>query len=144
MPILREFCYFCGLGVIFLFLFASTFFVACVLLDEKRKESQKMSRPDWNPASWTRARPGVYIFKNYISPMVIKWPVALTIILISIGLAAGGVYGVANIEVDYDSIWYMRHDSYPYKFYKTLGEQFTGQGEKVEIFFGKNLKLSLS
>ena len=107
MPVLREFCYFCGLGVIFLFFFVSTFFVACVLLDERRKQRQISSRPDWSPAQWTRSRPGLYIFKNWISPCVVWKPVSLLIILVAVGLAAAGVYGLVNIESDYDSIWYM-------------------------------------
>ena len=33
-------------------------------------------------------------------------------------------------------ILFQRHESYPYKFYKTLGDHFDGQGEKVEVYIG--------
>ena len=52
MPILRGFCYFAGTGVIFLYIFAITFFVACLVLDERRKAAQLGRRPDWSPAPW--------------------------------------------------------------------------------------------
>ena len=52
---------------------------------------------------------------------------------------AGGVYGLVNIESDYDSIWYMRHDSYPYQYFKALGDHFQGQGERVDVYLGKNI-----
>ena len=63
----------------------------------------------------------------------------VTIILLTLGLAAGGVYGLVNIESDYDSIWYMRHDSYPYQYFKALGDHFQGQGERVDVYLGKNI-----
>ena len=37
MPILRTFCFFAGAGVIFLYAFAISFFVACLVLDERRR-----------------------------------------------------------------------------------------------------------
>ena len=136
MPILRGFCYFCGIGVIFLFLFAITFFVACLVLDEKRKERQILARPDWNPPSWTRARPGKYIFQQWISPLIVKWPVSILVLGLALAFATGGAFGLANIESDYDSIWYMRHESYQYKFYSALADNFRGHGERVDIYIG--------
>ena len=37
MPILRAFCFFAGTGVIFLYIFACSYFVACLVLDERRR-----------------------------------------------------------------------------------------------------------
>ena len=142
MPILRGFCYFCGLGVIFLFLFASTFFVACLLIDEKRKQKARDRRPDWNPPKWTRAKPGKYIFKNWISPMIVKTPFTVMILALAVGLAGAGIYGLVHIESDFDSIWYMRHESYPYKYFKSLRDYFPGQGERVDVYIGKRTKFS--
>ena len=36
MPILRAFCFFCCMGILFLYFYTVTFFAACVYLDEKR------------------------------------------------------------------------------------------------------------
>ena len=138
MPILRSFCYFAGTGVIFLYLFAITFFVACLVLDEKRKDSQIRCRPDWNPSPWTRSQPGKYVFTKWISPVILKWPVTVLILVVTVALAAGGAYGLANIESDYDSIWYMRHESYQYKYYKALADNFRGQGERVDVYIGNS------
>ena len=138
MPILRGFCYFCAIGVIFLFLFATTFFVACLVLDERRKARQIAARPDWSPPAWTRARPGRWIFQHWISPNIVKWPLSLLILGVALALAVGGAFGLANIKSDFDSIWYMRHESYQYKFYRSLADNFRGHGERVDIYLGNS------
>ena len=74
MPILRAFCFFAGTGVIFLYIFACSYFVACLVLDERRRyilstkeireqikfisrASQLAARPGWKPSAWTRSAP---------------------------------------------------------------------------------------
>ena len=136
MPILRGFCYFAGTGVIFLFLFAITFFVACLVLDEKRKNFQLSKRSNWSPPQWTRMQPGKYMFEKWISPTILKWQVSIIILIVTAGLAAGGAYGLSQIESDYDSIWYMRHESYQFQYYKELADNFRGQGERVDVYIG--------
>ena len=143
MPILRGFCYFAGTGVIFLYLFAITFFMACLVLDERRKARQVVARPDWSPPAWTRAKPGKHVFKHWIAPAILQWPVSLAILAITVGLAVGGGYGLYYIESDYDSIWYMRHQSYQYQYYKALKENFSGQGERVDVYIGDRINYTM-
>ena len=52
-------------------------------------------------------------------------------------LLAFGVYGVCNIKLDYDSIWFMDQKSYQTKYYKSLQNAFPEQGERVEVYIGK-------
>ena len=65
---------------------------------------------------------------------------ALQIFLIIVTLTAFGfgVYGVTKIETDYDSIWYMEQDSYQTHFYSTMTKLFPENGERVEIYVGKD------
>jgi len=58
-------------------------------------------------------------------------------LFLAVGLGAAGVYGVFNIETDYDSIWYMRQDSYQVAYYETVEEYFATQGERADIYIGK-------
>jgi len=136
MPILRAFCFFAGTGVIFLYIFACSYFVACLVLDERRRASQLASRPGWKPSAWTRAAPCHKAFQK-VSPILLSIPVSILVIITALGLAAGGAYGLSQIENDYDSIWYMRHESYQYQYYSTLAERFSGQGERVEVYIGE-------
>ena len=77
--------------------------------------------------------------------------------------------GLSQIENDYDSIWYMRHESYQYQYYRycififgnisaskilwwfvklklfcsTLSERFSGQGERVEVRIKRKLSIEI-
>ena len=79
--------------------------------------SQLEARPGWAPAPWTRARPGRGVCE-WLAPLLLSLPAALLVLLTALGLAAGGGYGLSQIESDYDSIWYMRHESYQFQYYR--------------------------
>lgn len=59
------------------------------------------------------------------------------VILLTIGLACLGAYGVFNIELNYDSIWYMDQKSYQTKYFKALQNVFPENGERVEVYVGE-------
>ena len=83
------------------------------------------------------------MFEHWISPLIVKWPVCLLVLTLATALATGGAFGLANIESDYDSIWYMRHESYQYQFYKALDDHFTSHGERVDIYIGNIIPYTL-
>ena len=60
------------------------------------------------------------------------------VIVITCTTVGIGVYGVFNIELNYDSIWYMDQHSYQTRYYETLMEVFPEHGERVEIYVGKS------
>ena len=55
------------------------------------------------------------MFSRWIAPALLTAPGAAITLALTVGLAAAGGYGLANLQSDYDSIWYMRHASYQYK-----------------------------
>ena len=142
LPILRSFCLFAAMGVLFLYIFAITFFVGCLALDEQRRDAKKWinsdcvtsKSSDWKPKNQKEF--GNYLFKSVLSPLLsnpICKALAIVMTLTTVGF---GIYGVLNIEVNYDSIWYMDKDSYQAKYYNSLMELFPGQGERVEVYIG--------
>jgi hypothetical protein len=59
------------------------------------------------------------------------------VIVLTLTTFGFGVYGVLNIQLNYDSIWYMDQKSYQTKYYKTLQQVFPENGERVEVYVGK-------
>ena len=69
-------------------------------------------------------------FKGILSPLLSKPIYKAVAIVITLTTVGFGVYGVFNIEVNYDSIWYMDQDSYQAKYYNSLLKLFPEQGER--------------
>ena len=72
LPILRSFCLFAGMGVLFLYIFAITFFVGCLAIDEERRDAKKWINSDCVSSKPTNWKPknhmefGTYIFKGMV------------------------------------------------------------------------------
>ena len=49
-----------------------------------------------------------------------------------------GVFGVFNIKLDFDSLWFMDAKSYQTSYYKNLHTTFPEHGERVEVYVGKH------
>jgi len=135
MPSLRTFCLFATLGVLFLYIYSITFFVACMILDEERQRKQIKAHPDWNPPAWTRAKPGTVFFNDYLAKWILKWPVQLLVLAFSLGLFSFGFYGLLNISSNFDSTLYLRSDSNPVKYIKEVRSLFPN--ELVDVYIGQ-------
>ena len=51
-----------------------------------------------------------------------------------------GVYGVLNIRLDYDSIWFIGQNSYQTSYFEAIQKNFPEHGERVEVYVGKYIK----
>ena len=74
LPILRSFCLFAGMGVLFLYIFAITFFVGCLTIDEKRRDAKKWINSDCVPSKPTDWKPKKHVeFGNYLFKGLVIW-----------------------------------------------------------------------
>ncbi len=55
-----------------------------------------------------------------------------------------GVYGVTQIETDYDSIWYMDQGSYQTDFFDKMNKYFPENGERVEVYIGNMIQFCIT
>ncbi len=53
-----------------------------------------------------------------------------------LGILAGGIYGLTEIEAYYDPIMYMRPTSYPRQFFDALEKYFPGDGVRAHVYVG--------
>jgi len=59
------------------------------------------------------------------------------VIIITLTSVGFGTYGAFNIELNYDSMWYMDSKGYQTKYYNSLISIFPEHGERVEVYVGK-------
>ena len=55
-------------------------------------------------------------------------------------LVGFGGFGVYHMERNYENSWYMDENTYQYKFYDAMSENFPEHGERVELYIGETLK----
>ncbi|XP_076280248.1 patched domain-containing protein 3 isoform X1 [Lasioglossum baleicum] len=139
MPCLRSFYAFATLGIFFLYLYEMTFFMSCLVYDEKRLEARKdgcFCRPrlNWKPNECSQRNTQQILFENYIGPWVVKNSVRTIILLITGSLLCLNTWAIFQLEQNFDPLWYLNQDSYPIQFNNKLKEYFPKYGNRAGIY----------
>ena len=80
IPILRHFCLFTAFGVLMVYLFVMTFFIGCLVLDERRVTNRQVvscaaPKPDsWQPSEFSRREIVPLFFDKLLTPVMFKGP----------------------------------------------------------------------
>ena len=97
------------------------------------------SRGDlWRPNKFSQNDFAKSFVEKYIAKFLLKWPVKIVVIVLTLALFGVGVFGTSQMEVDYSPVWYMRQSSYQQHFYISMNEYFPENGEKVSVFVGES------
>lgn len=141
MPFLESFCMFATMGILFLYIFEITFFVSCLVYDERRLELNKEGcccRPtlEWKPNDCSQRNIQQTIFEKYLGPFLIKTPVKVVVICSTVLILGANVWGLFQLEQNFDPIWYLNQDSYPILFHNKLKEHFPKSGKRAGIYLG--------
>ncbi|KZC10954.1 PREDICTED: patched domain-containing protein 3-like [Dufourea novaeangliae] len=139
MPCLRSFYAFATLGILFLYIYEVTFFMSCLVYDEKRLQARKdgcFCRPrlNWKPNECSQRNTQQILFENYIGPWVVKNSVRTIILLITGGLLCVNTWAIFQLEQNFDPLWYLNQDSYPIQFNNKLKEYFPKYGKRAGIY----------
>ena len=116
---------------------------SCLVLDERRIDARKICNfgcvpeqaKDWKPSS--NSDPGQVFFADFLAPALSNVKVKIVVILVTLTCLGFGIYGVFNIELDYDPIWFMDQKSYQTKYFKRLHQTFPEHGERIEVYLGE-------
>lgn len=141
MPFLESFCMFATMGILFLYIFEITFFVSCLVYDERRLERLKDGccfRPtlEWKPNECSQRNIQQLIFERFLGPFVTKIPTKIAILSLTAFLLGSNIWGLCQLEQNFDPTWYLNQDSYPILFNNKLKEHFPKYGKRAGIYFG--------
>ena len=121
-------------------------FYRCLTLDERRIDARKVcncqcvaAKPEtWKPPTSLIAQtPGKVIFEKGLAPLLANPIIKVLVIVATSVIFAFGIYGVTQIRLDYDSMWFMDQKSYQTSYYKIVKEVFPEHGERVELYIGQ-------
>ena len=139
MPCLGSFYVFATLGIMFLYVYEITFFISCLVYDEKRLEARKdgcFCRPrlNWKPNDCSQRNTQQIIFENYIGPRITKISTKVVILMITAILLCINAWAVFQLEQNFDPLWYLNQDSYPIQFNEKLKQYFPKYGKRAGIY----------
>ena len=143
MPALRSFCINAMAGILMLFILEVTFFVALTVLDERRKASRQIGccfrpKPDnWKPPSFSQRDMLKVFFERFYGPFLLKTPVKVAILLLTAGAVAVNVYGILQLEQNFDPSMYLKEHSYPAEYFDAMKHYFPESGERASIYTGR-------
>lgn len=140
LPSLQSFCLYCAVGIMAVFFFQATLFVACVALDLRRIHQH---------------RNGVlfcYKHDSYDEPKVTEELGLRRKIFRSIGVAINnifgkilvflatftllgfGIWGMTQLETKFESSWFLPPESYVARWFDASEQYFPGDGQRVTVY----------
>ncbi|OWF43557.1 Niemann-Pick C1 protein [Mizuhopecten yessoensis] len=150
LPALRSFCVFCCLGILALFLMAATFFVGCIALTAKRRDADRNSlvccyrhNADYRPNECSKTELFVAAIKKFYAPTLMRLPVKIAAMVVTAIFLGFGIWGFVVLKQDYNPIWFIPSDSYPYKYdgasnkYFNTGAQASAYCKNIDYFSSK-------
>lgn len=144
LPALASFCAYAAIGIFFLWFFASTFFTACLVLDERRQRDDRrecfccLTRKNVNDQNkddgFKEDIVSIY-FRKYHAPIVLS-KLGKSFILLVFGIMLGfGAYGAANLAVEDTQRNFIPKDSYLTDYIDAVDEFYPSSGIELMIVF---------
>ncbi|XP_048761748.2 protein patched homolog 1-like isoform X1 [Ostrea edulis] len=142
IPGLSAFCIDAALGILALFILQSTFFVACLTLDQKRIEAQRdailccVAYKSFEPNKCSQKNFLALAFKKYLGPFFMRTPVKVIVMIVTFSLLGVNIYGFYHLKQDFDLVMYIPSDSYAHQFAKAQEKYFPDRGVEVNVYCG--------
>ncbi|XP_046544778.1 protein patched homolog 1-like isoform X1 [Haliotis rubra] len=142
IPALSAFCIYAALGILALYVLQSTFFVACLSLDQKRRESHRNAcvccykHKNYTPNNCSQRSFMPKFMERYYGRALMKLPVKILVIVTTLGLLGVFMWRFILLRQDFDLVNYIPSDSYAYAFVKAKERYFPDEGIDTAVYFG--------
>ncbi|RUS80143.1 hypothetical protein EGW08_012100 [Elysia chlorotica] len=145
IPALRSFCVYAAFGVATLYILQATFFTAFVSIDLRRRQKERDAclfaclshpSPPYIPNECSKKQLVPLFFKHGLARAISKWPVKVTVLLISGALISTCIYGVTQLEQYFDRNWLLTDSSYATAFIRAMNRHFPEDGMGGSVFCG--------
>jgi Niemann-Pick C1 protein len=144
LPALASFCAYAAISIFFLWLFASTFFTATLVLDERRQRdnrreclcciTRKNPIQDDDDDGYEEEFLSRY-FRNYHAPAILSKVGKLVVLVIFAGLFGFGLWGALNLTVEDSERAFIPQDSYLTDYIEAADEYYPSTGTDLYFVF---------
>ena len=148
LPALRSFCLWCGVGILAVYFFQVTLFVACLALDSRRLRAQRNGLcpcyvHETSEKEIEASKPVTQIKNDlglsqrcfqFIAKLILSAPGAIAVLLCSSALSGCAIWQATQLEQEFQSIWFLPPSSYLRQWFDANTEYFPGDGERVTVY----------
>jgi len=139
LPALASFCGYAAVGIFFLWLFASTFFTSCLVLDERRQRDHRrecfccMNRKQYDDSKDDGFEEDFIskYFRKYHAPAILSTMGKSIILIIFTTLLGFGIWGSFNLSVEDTTRNFIPADSYLNDYIETSDKYFSSGGSDL-------------
>ena len=144
LPALKSFCVWAGIGILFVYLFQSTFFIACATLDARRRANDRMECFICLPAK-TDGELNIFgqkhgvverFFENKYAPFVFNNKVRYPILIFTLGMFSTCVFGMSQLRQNFDIAFF--YSGYV-KTFDDIDKEYSSKtiGLTIEVYTGE-------
>ncbi|KAK4313031.1 hypothetical protein Pmani_015553 [Petrolisthes manimaculis] len=141
LPALRSFCLYAAVGILAVYLMQATFFMAWLVMDEKRLEENRnglvwfVKHQDWTPSSCSQVDLMKTFFKKWFTPFILSTPVRVIVIFGTGCLVTTSIWATMQLKQEFNPMWFIPSSSYLYKTFQVFTKHFPEAGESGYIYF---------
>ncbi|XP_055603663.1 protein patched homolog 3-like [Uranotaenia lowii] len=142
LPSLQSFCIYAAFGVLMMYLFVITFFVAIFTLDEQRISARRNSFVPWkihdekSTQLWCEYNL-MHRFLKALYSKVILSKLGKTVVILGVMTMTGfNIQSLLKLRQKFDPNWFIPEETYYNKFVMTVREQYPNSGYEAMILFG--------
>ena len=150
IPALASFCVYSAFGILFIYFFQVTFFLAWFSLDQRRVEDVRdgiiccWKKKDWEPSQCSQFDILGYMFTKLV--IVLDSIPGKVVVILLTGLLFGlGLYGTITLETDFDYADWLEDGTYLKTYLAENTKHFPANGDSAGVYttaldYGKDLK----
>ncbi|XP_064108422.1 protein patched homolog 1-like [Macrobrachium nipponense] len=150
LPALRYVCLYAAIGIAAVYIFQATFFVACLVFDQRRLEDNRQGLlwcwkiKNWQPNQCSQIDLCKTFFTKIYGNYLIRAPSQIFVLFFTGVLFFMSCWGASKIQQEFDPKWFMPPDSYLTKFLQKMKFHYPTSGEPGLIYFSNISHIELA
>ena len=143
LPALQSFCLFAAFGILFVFLYMVTFFLAFFSLDQRRIESFRNCccccyvHKDWEPNACSQKSFLDMAFVKYAN-ILVTIPFKVIVLIFSVSVLSVAAYGVSELKAEFKVTVFLNEGTYLREYFDVNAEKFPGRGINGDIYVAES------
>jgi len=139
LPALKSFCLYAAVGIVAIYWFQCTYFVAWMSLDQRRLESHRngccpcYKHKEYTSNAIAKRNISKSIFEAY-GNLLMKTPSKIFLLIATVALTGVGIWGNLLLEQRFDPTWFLPPDTYLSKWFLANQKYFPFGGDRVTVW----------